>query len=417
MHNQRFFSYLSLFTFMMIILVTANNYLLMFVGWEGVGVCSYLLVSFWFTRIAANQSSISAFLTNRVGDCFLTIGMFAILWSFGNIDYATVFSIAPFMSDYIVIITGTCLLIGAMAKSSQIGQMKALKKLWYNSDFFRTLIYAGNISNTSESVGPDNISDPEKSQGQGIHQQGTNGKIFNKIFLQWFIGFVEGDGSFFITRAKSIFSIHLHIVDLPLLIEIKTQLNMGSIHIGKNSCLFTIKAKKEIETLINIFNGKIYLSKRKKQFHKWAQNFERKYAKCLNLLSSTYKPSLSDNWLAGFIDAEGCFLVSVCKEKIIQRIVIGQKDAELEFNYLSNLLNGYTEKLKEHDRLVINYSNLSVIICYLNNHKLYSIKAKSYDKWLEIYNMRKNINNLERIDYIFLKKKASLINSLRKILA
>ena len=83
-HNQRFFSYLSLFTFMMIILVTANNFLLMFVGWEGVGICSYLLVSFWFTRIAANQSSMSALLTNRVGDCFLTIGMFAILWSFGN---------------------------------------------------------------------------------------------------------------------------------------------------------------------------------------------------------------------------------------------------------------------------------------------------------------------------------------------
>ena len=80
-HNQRFFSYLSLFTFMMIILVTADNFLLMFVGWEGVGVCSYLLVSFWYTRIAANQSSISAFLTNRVGDCFLTIGMFAMLWS------------------------------------------------------------------------------------------------------------------------------------------------------------------------------------------------------------------------------------------------------------------------------------------------------------------------------------------------
>jgi len=120
-HNQRFFSYLSLFTFMMIILVTADNYLLMFVGWEGVGVCSYLLVSFWFTRIAANQSSISAFLTNRVGDCFLTIGMFAMLWSFGNLDYSTVFSIAPFISDNIVIIVGVCLLIGAMAKSSQIG--------------------------------------------------------------------------------------------------------------------------------------------------------------------------------------------------------------------------------------------------------------------------------------------------------
>jgi NADH-ubiquinone oxidoreductase chain 5 len=120
-HNQRFFSYLSLFTFMMIILVTADNFLLMFVGWEGVGVCSYLLVSFWFTRIAANQSSISAFLTNRVGDCFLTIGMFAILWSFGNLDYSTVFSLAPFFNENIIIIIGICLLIGAMAKSSQVG--------------------------------------------------------------------------------------------------------------------------------------------------------------------------------------------------------------------------------------------------------------------------------------------------------
>jgi len=68
----------------MIILVTGNNYLIMFVGWEGVGVCSYLLVNFWFTRIAANQSSLSALLTNRVGDTILTVGMFAIIWSFGK---------------------------------------------------------------------------------------------------------------------------------------------------------------------------------------------------------------------------------------------------------------------------------------------------------------------------------------------
>ena len=120
-HNQRFFSYLSLFTFMMIILVTANNFLLMFVGWEGVGVCSYLLVSFWFTRIAANQSSMSAFLTNRVGDCFLTVGIFVILWSFGNIDYSTVFMLSPYINENIITIIGICLLIGAMAKSSQIG--------------------------------------------------------------------------------------------------------------------------------------------------------------------------------------------------------------------------------------------------------------------------------------------------------
>lgn len=120
-HNQRFFSYLSLFTFMMIILVTGDNYLLMFVGWEGVGVCSYLLVSFWFTRIAANQSSLSAFLTNRVGDCFLTIGMFTVLWSQGNLDYNIVFSVAPYINENVITIIGICLLIGAMAKSSQVG--------------------------------------------------------------------------------------------------------------------------------------------------------------------------------------------------------------------------------------------------------------------------------------------------------
>jgi len=120
-HNQRFFSYLSLFTFMMLILVTGDNYLVMFVGWEGVGVCSYLLVCFWYTRIAANQSALSAFLTNRVGDCFLTIGMFVIFLSFGNLDYATVFSLASYMSEHIVEIVGICLLIGAMAKSSQVG--------------------------------------------------------------------------------------------------------------------------------------------------------------------------------------------------------------------------------------------------------------------------------------------------------
>lgn len=120
-HNQRFFSYLSLFTFMMIILVTGDNFLVMFVGWEGVGVCSYLLVSFWFTRIAANQSSLAAFFANRVGDYVLTVGMFAILWSFGNVDYTTVFSLSPFYSESVIFFVGICLLIGAMAKSSQVG--------------------------------------------------------------------------------------------------------------------------------------------------------------------------------------------------------------------------------------------------------------------------------------------------------
>jgi NADH-ubiquinone oxidoreductase chain 5 len=120
-HNQRFFSYLSLFTFMMILLVTAENYLIMFVGWEGVGVCSYLLVNFWYTRIAANQSAVTALLTNRVGDCFLTVGMFTAIFTYGSLDYGNIFSISKDINENIIIIFCICLLIGAMAKSSQIG--------------------------------------------------------------------------------------------------------------------------------------------------------------------------------------------------------------------------------------------------------------------------------------------------------
>lgn len=119
-HNPRFFSYLSLFTFLMIVLVTADNYILLFVGWEGIGVCSYLLISFWFTRIAANTSSISAFLYNKVGDAFMVIGMFAILHSFGDFNFSTVFSLAPYINPDLITLIGICLLIGAMAKSAQI---------------------------------------------------------------------------------------------------------------------------------------------------------------------------------------------------------------------------------------------------------------------------------------------------------
>ena len=120
-HNQRFFSYLSMFTFFMLILVAGDNYFVMFIGWEGIGISSYLLINFWYTRIQANKSGIKALTVNRVGDMFLSIGFFAIFWVFGNVDYATVFSVAPFINETAITIIGLLLLIGAMAKSAQIG--------------------------------------------------------------------------------------------------------------------------------------------------------------------------------------------------------------------------------------------------------------------------------------------------------
>jgi NADH-ubiquinone oxidoreductase chain 5 len=133
-HNQRFFSYLSLFTFFMLVLVSGANFFVMFIGWEGIGVVSYLLINFWFTRIQANKAAILAFTMNRVGDMGLSIGFFAIFALFGSLDFSTVFSLVPLMNETGITIIGLLLLMGAMAKSAQIplhswlpGSMEGLK--------------------------------------------------------------------------------------------------------------------------------------------------------------------------------------------------------------------------------------------------------------------------------------------------
>ena len=130
-HLQRFHSYLSLFTFFMLILITANNFLQMFVGWEGVGLSSYLLINFWFTRIQANKAAIKAMLVNRVGDFALLLAIFSIYCTFNSLDYDLVFTLAPIFVNHNIVI-GTlqfpvldviCILlfIGAMGKSAQLG--------------------------------------------------------------------------------------------------------------------------------------------------------------------------------------------------------------------------------------------------------------------------------------------------------
>ena len=118
-HLQRFFSYLSLFTFFMLILVCSDNYLLMFVGWEGVGVASYLLINFWSTRIQANKSAIQAILINRIGDWGLIIALFNIFWLFESLDYNIIFNICSH-NNYIIFVT-IFLLIASLAKSAQLG--------------------------------------------------------------------------------------------------------------------------------------------------------------------------------------------------------------------------------------------------------------------------------------------------------
>lgn len=129
--NQRFFSYISLFTFMMLMLVTANNFLQLFFGWEGVGLVSYLLISFWYTKESAIQGGLKAFMVNRVGDFGFILGIAMVFAYVGSLDYATVFRSANILASQNIelfsghpwsVITVTCLLlyVGAMGKSAQI---------------------------------------------------------------------------------------------------------------------------------------------------------------------------------------------------------------------------------------------------------------------------------------------------------
>ena len=129
-HKPRFIAYLSLFTFAMLTLVTADNFLQLFFGWEGVGLCSYLLIGFWYKKPSANAAAIKAFLVNRVGDFGFAIGIFLIFFFYGTLNYDEVFQQTPLLIQKEIIFLGiefnlitlVCLLlfIGAMGNSAQI---------------------------------------------------------------------------------------------------------------------------------------------------------------------------------------------------------------------------------------------------------------------------------------------------------
>ncbi len=129
-HKPRFMAYLSLFTFAMLMLVTSDNFIQLFFGWEGVGLCSYFLIGFWFKKESANAAAIKAFVVNRVGDFGFALGIFLIFYLFGTVNYSEVFQQIPTIVDKDLLFLGfevkaidlICLLlfIGAMGKSAQI---------------------------------------------------------------------------------------------------------------------------------------------------------------------------------------------------------------------------------------------------------------------------------------------------------
>jgi hypothetical protein len=405
-HSQRFFSYLSLFTFMMIILVTGNNYLLMFVGWEGVGVCSYLLVSFWFTRIAANQSSLSAFLTNRVGDCFLTIGMFVILWSLGRRKNCKVFinkkisKLTP--QSNTLINTQRCL-----HKTTNILGVQACT--FYFNHISRTQIR--NYSNSS--------------------------------FAPYLAGLIEGDGHIAVHdkntqkkeyRPKIIIAFNIN--DKPLAEKLSTELNVGKV-IDRSSAghvLLQILAKEEVLKIINLINGHMRTPKIE-ALHRAICWINEKDNSSIPLLCIDSSSLDSNSWLAGFTDADGCFGITIYDRKkngvflrtSVQtsfRIEVKQnysREVTLEqggssfFNIMSEIagffsVNLYTRTRKTEDKVfhafaaVAHNSRSHVILRnYFDNYPLYSSKYLAYKDWCLVQDLHRGSlskDNLERIKAI-----------------
>lgn len=440
-HQQRFFSILSLFTAFMIVLVTGNNYLVMFVGWELIGVASYLLISHWYTRINAIKSGLNALLVNKFGDMLLTIGLYLILFTFGTLNYNIINSLTAYINTDIITIIMLCLLIGAMAKSAQLGlhtwllnSMEGWKTAFPKSHYI--LEHPNKFINPNiliqkleQSVGNNNnISTPETKRETYIFNSDTknnNKYLSNSDFIDWFIGFTEGDGAFITNKTgrKNLeFKVTQSIKDIQILYYIKQQLNFGIISlqdIKNNTYHFRVRDEKNLLKIINIFNGKLRLPSKQKSFKIWLQHYNNYYKTNIQYIENNKLPTLNDAWLSGFTDAEGCFYSNVYKpakrlrtSMILVKYILSQKGNEEFMKYLSTMLKGNITHLKSYNgyNITVNKRQLPPIINYFNKYPLKTKKYISYLRWLHIYNrviINKNITE-DELDY--LKKQMKKIN-------
>lgn len=390
-----------------------------------VGVCSYLLVSFWFTRIAANQSSISAFLTNRVGDCFLTIGMFAILWSLGNSKRIQV---------------SKCK--GSSCRARNIKSRSSL----YGGFSLETSFYYSQIRKYSTS----------KPLGQGSRLcVEAEGLKRNGLLGPYLAGLIEGDGYIGVqdpnSKSKVVhwpkILIAFNINDKPLAEKLSAELKVGKVVSREKAgiVLLQVLAKEEVLTIINLINGYMRTPKIE-ALHRaidWINERDStSYIPCLGLDLS---PLDSNSWLAGFTDADGCFSITVYDRKkngvflrtSVQtsfRIEVKQnysREVTLDqggscyFTILSEIaafftVNLYTRVRKTEDKVFYafvavahNSRSHEIVRKYFDSYPLYSSKYVAYKDWCLVQDLHRGSLNKDKLDKI--KTIKNSFNSKRKL--
>lgn len=443
-NRNRFYVILSVFAIFMTVLVVSENYLMMFIGWEFVGVISYLLISFWNTRIAAMKSALSAILLNRMGDTLFVICLAFMLNLFHAVDFYTIELLTPHTNTLILNLLAIMLLIAATAKSAQLGLhgwllsameglFRALLKFHYMNEhpyviwsssfykdseksklpLFNFIKYGQYSGNHYKSLSYNNNNDIDY-----MRSSETTRETFYSNFIYWFIGFTEGDGSFILNNYNKYleFKISQSSNDAQVLFYIKKQLGFGSVKkqdkINKTHH-FRVRDKEGLLKIINIFNGNIYLDKNKIKFNKFVNRYNETYKTNIKILENNNKPTLNNAWLAGFTDAEGCFTMGLIYKNISQdnitiddnkppkgvyismRYMISQKDEDIFLNNLANILKGKLHLLKcGTTNLVVNYTNLNIIINYINKYGLKTKKLIIYKNWLDVYYRKKNKEHL-----------------------
>ena len=444
-----------------------------------VGVCSYLLINFWFTRLEANKSAMLAILMNRIGDWGFSIGIYFIFLIFGTLDFASIFAISHVINDE-NLITFVCILlfIGAMAKSAQLGLNTWLPQAMEGPTPVSALLHAATMVNCSRWILKcillwyrymlkqpyikfihilsnltlnkmnkkilclisnknllkfnikkvnqqeilfskfSNINDKNKESSETkcditynfdeysnlipLHK-----KKINKNFLEWFIGFTEGDGSFIVSKNKVYFDITQNLQDIQVLYYIKKELGFGKIIIRnekhRNVGIFYVSSKDNFTRLITIFNGNLSTNYKKEQFKIWLDTYNKQYNMNIVFKDKLVKPDLSSGWISGFSDAKSCFTgrVKNCWSSKLKRaphltFQISQKEFYIIKILRDLFLNKDSFDLKniKYDKSwdgwvfhCSSFTKLKVIKNYFFRYELKTKKSIVFKKWCKIYDM------------------------------
>lgn len=435
-NRNRFYIILSVFAIFMTVLVVSENYLMMFIGWEFVGVISYLLISFWSTRIAAMKSALSAILLNRMGDTLFVICLGFMITYFNALDFETIELLTPHVDTFILNLLVIMLLIAATAKSAQLGlhawllsamegfnwalvkfhHMKEYPNVnWsainylnkekfnlYSKYLFKNIRTLSDYYNNNKNYG-------QSSGNQILNSSETLREItyIDNNFKYWLIGFTEGDGSFIINNSWAKpgdpqrdcaghynkyleFKITQSNKDISILYYIKNNLGFGSVSLQdkkNNTYQYRVRDREGLLKIINIFNGNIILNKYNNKFKLFIDRYNEVYKTNIIFIENNNKVSLDNAWLSGFTDAEGTFTCNFINDKISIRYILSQKNEDQVMLELAKLLNGKTYILKKCNtmNMTVNYTKLLPIIKYLNIYKLKTIKSIKYNIWIWIY--------------------------------